>query len=121
MATPLQRENTYTDMRNLKWSPSEKTIARKAFNLALESELEGVISETKHRAAKINDPSDLWDLECYLHERRKEIDEKYDYRYSVLPTVFALLIREGRLTVEDLHGLGEDKLDFVRRHLKVWA
>jgi hypothetical protein len=65
-------------------------------------------------AAKIHEPSDLWELEDYLCERRKQINEKYDYRYSVLPTVFGILLREGRLTEQDLDGLGEDKLRFIR-------
>jgi hypothetical protein len=32
--------------------------------------LEAVILESKQMAAKINQPSDLWDLECYLTRRR---------------------------------------------------
>ena len=35
-------------------------------------------------ASQIQQSSDLWDLEHYLTERRKEIDRKYDYRYSQL-------------------------------------
>ena len=31
-------------------------------------------------ASQIQHSSDLWDLEHYLTERRKEIDRKYDYR-----------------------------------------
>jgi hypothetical protein len=53
--------NGYVDMRDLKWSQSEKTIARKAFEHALQQELEEVIRETKRRAAKIEQPPDLWD------------------------------------------------------------
>jgi hypothetical protein len=45
---------------------------------------------------------------------RKEIDRKYDYRYSVLPIVFAQLIQDGRITHQELHGLAEDKLGYVR-------
>jgi len=37
------------------------------------------------------------------------------YRYSVLPLVLATLLREGRLTGDDLHGLGQDKLEAIRR------
>ncbi len=77
-----------TDMRNLKWSAAEKAIARKGFDLALRRELEVVIREAKDRAAGIEQPSDLWELESYLTHRRKEIDRKYDYRYSILPLVF---------------------------------
>ena len=105
----------YTDMRDLRWSPAEKAIARKAFELALHRELEAVISEAKDRAARIEQPSELWDLELYLTQRRKDIDSRYDYRYSVLPLVFGGLISQGRLTEQDLHGLGEDKLGFIRR------
>lgn len=79
---------------------TEKVIARKAFNLALARELQAVILEAKSRAAKIQQPSDLWDLEQYLTQRRQEINRTYDYRYSVLPLVLGKLLSNGRL-VED--------------------
>jgi len=104
-----------TDMRNLKWSAAEKAIARKAFDLALRRELEVVIREAKDRAAGIEQPSDLWELESYLTHRRKGIDRKYDYRYSILPLVFGSLLREGRLGEQELDGLGEDKLAYIRQ------
>jgi len=102
-------------MFQLTWSSTEKTVARRAFHMALGQELESVILEAKSRAAKIDEPSELWDLESWLTERRREIDKKYDYRYSVLPLVFARLLREGRLSEDDLHGLGQEKLDLIRR------
>jgi hypothetical protein len=105
-------------MRDLRWSPAEKTLARKAFDQALQREFEVVIREAKRMAGEIRQPSHLWQLEDYLTERRKEIDRKYDYRYSVLPQVFGGLIGEGRLKEEELHGLGEDKLSYVRRWAK---
>ena len=107
-------EDRYTTIRNMRWSASEKTIARHAFDRALRKELEAVIHEAKRRAADIQQPSDLWDLEAYLRERRKEIDTRFDYRYSVLPFVFADLVSTGRLAEEDLHGLGEEKLAHIR-------
>ena len=65
--------------------------------------------------ARIEEPSELWDLESWLTERRREIDRRYDYRYSILPLVFAQLLRDGRLTEDDLRGLGQEKLDLIRR------
>ena len=56
---------------------------------ALGRELEAVILEAKSKAAKIREPSGLWELEQYLTQCRQEIDRKYDYRYSVLPLVLA--------------------------------
>jgi len=46
--------------------------------------------------------------------RGAESDRDFDYRYSVLPHVFASLLRDGRLTEDDLLGLAPDKLDAIR-------
>ena len=102
------------DMRDLKWSVSEKAVARKAFEAALSREFSAVIAETKRLAARIEQPDDLWELERYLTAKRKEIDETFDYRYSVLPLVLGVLIRRGRIGEQELHGLGEDKLVRIR-------
>jgi Photoprotection regulator fluorescence recovery protein len=102
-------------MRELKWSPGEKAAARKAFDGALRRELDSAMREAKARAAKIETPSELWELEEWLTRRRLDIDRKYDYRYSVLPLVFAVLLREGRLKEDDLAGLGQNKLERIRR------
>ena len=44
-------------MRDLKWTPAEKAIARNACDLALRRELNAVIRETKDRAASIKPSS----------------------------------------------------------------
>ena len=59
--------------------------------------------------------SELWELEAYLTQRRKEIDRKYEYKYSVLLPIFGELTREGRLDEKDFQGLAEDKLAYIRR------
>ena len=67
----------------LRWSNSERAIARKAFHRALNQELQEVIEEVKQMAAAIKHPSELWELEHRLTQRRKEIDRKYEYRAKV--------------------------------------
>jgi hypothetical protein len=47
-------------MFDLKWSHAEKVIARRAFDLALDKELQATIHEAKRRMAKIEEPSELW-------------------------------------------------------------
>jgi len=74
--------NLYPQQNEPTWSKSEKAIARTAFDAALGRELHEVIQEVKQMASEIHESSDLWDLEHYLTERRKQIDRKYDYRYS---------------------------------------
>ena len=118
-SSPIQ--NGYANQRSLTWSKSEKAIARKVFDAALKRELHEVIQEAKHMASQIQQPSDLWDLEHYLTERRKQIGRKYDYRYSQLMFVFGKLLCEIRLGEEELRGLREDKLKSIRSHAKFLA
>jgi hypothetical protein len=66
-------------------------------------------------------PSTYWDLEHYLTKRRKEIDRKYDYRYSQLTQVFGRLLHEKRLREGELRGLREDKLKSIRSFAKFLA
>ena len=117
MTTPAMNDSP-TLMRDLRWTPAEKAIARKVFEKALQQELEAVIRETKEMAAKAELVGDVWDLEYYLTKRRGEIDRQYDYRYSVLPDVFGNLIRKGRVREEDLRGLSDDKLDYIQAYAK---
>src|SRR6266704_3292316 len=112
--------NLYTMIRSLKWSDAEKAIARKAFERALQQDLGAIIRQAKKMAGRIEQPSDLWELERYLTDRRKEIDRQYDYRYSVLLNVFARLILKGRLREQDLQGLSEEKLRHIRQMAQPW-
>jgi hypothetical protein len=100
-------------MRDLKWSRSEKVVARRAFDQALERELQDLIRQAKEMAGSADEGSDLWRLENWLTERRREIERKYDYRYSVLPLVFATLVKQGHISESDLHGLDLEKIELI--------
>jgi hypothetical protein len=106
-------------MRDLKWSAKEKDIARRAFDGALHRELTTTIQEAKQMAQKIKDATELWELERHLTRRRKEIDGKYEYKYSVLLLVLADLVREGHVSLDELDGLADDKLRCIRDHAKL--
>jgi hypothetical protein len=114
MSSPSATQHSYPYQNEPIWSRSEKLIARTAFDAALGRELHEVIQEAKKMASQIKQSSDLWDLEHYLTERRKEINRKYDYRYSQLTHVFGKLLYEKRLREEELRGLREDKLNSIR-------
>jgi len=121
MTIPSATQHTYPYQNEPIWSKSEKLIARTAFDAALGRELHEVIQEVKKMASQIQQSSDLWDLESYLTQRRKEIDRKYDYRYSELTHVFGKLLHESRLCEEELHGLRENKLEAIRSCAKFLA
>lgn len=65
-------------------------------------------------ASQIQRTSDLWDLEHYLTQSRKEIDRKYEYHYSRLTDVLGRLLYENRLSEDELRGLREDKIESIR-------
>jgi hypothetical protein len=103
-------ENSYAHLQGPKWSPAEKAIASK-------QELDDVIQHTKTMVG-VKQPSDLWEVEYYLTQRRKEMDRQYDYRYSVLTMVFGDLVRSGCLPEASLQGLRPNKLKHVRPYTK---
>jgi hypothetical protein len=114
MSSPSVNQNTYPWQNEPTWSKSEKAIARTAFDAALNRELHEVMQETRKMASQINEPDDLWELERYLTERRKDINHKYDSRGSRLKDVLGRLLYENRLGENDLRGLREDKMKSIR-------
>ena len=74
-----------------------------------------MMAEFKAKADAAVEPDDLWSIQEYLYRTRREIDEKYGYRYSQLIKVFGRLLREGRVQEAQLTGLSEEKLSYIRR------
>lgn len=105
------------DLRNLKWSKTEKDVARKAFNKAYQKECTALAEKVKEMVRNINKPSDLWAIHDFLDKQRRLTDDKYDYRYSVLIFVFARLLREGWVIESDLEGIKEEKINAIKNIL----
>lgn len=95
------------------WSKSEKKHARTLFNLALEREYKELFN--KINGTKVVKPEEVWDLHDMLTRKRKEMDEKYDYRYSQLIFVFARLVHEGYLTMDEFETLGTQKYSDIKK------
>ena len=118
MSIPSATQDRYPYRNRPMWSKKEKAIARTAFDAALGRELQEVIGKTKQMADAIRRPTDLWDLEKYLTQRRKEIDRKYEFRESRRIDVLGRLLYENRLGERDLHGLSADKVKSIRSFAK---
>lgn len=99
---------------DVKWSNSEKKVARMAFEAALDTALSGVMSEFRARAAAVTTPAEMWNIEDFLRRRHREVEELFDYRYSQLPFVFARLICLGYLSEAQLAGLSDEKMAMIR-------
>lgn len=101
-------------MNDFKWSHAERNLSGRAFEQALESELSEILAEFKAKAAAASTPEEMWNVQRFLSSKEREIDEKYDYRYSRLILIFARLLREGRIREDQLAGPTEEKLCFIR-------
>lgn len=101
--------------RELHWSHKEKGLARAAFDSALARENASIRREVENMLQRSGEPSAVWDILEFLATKQREIERKYDYRYSVLTGVFARLLAEGWITERDLVGLGSEKLELIRR------
>ena len=107
--------SSYPEMQAFTWSPTEKQLARAVFEVAAAAEEQEVLARFKTRAAALKNLEDLWSLQFAIKESEREYQQKYDYRYSQLIHVFGRLVREGRISVEALHGLSEEKLKHIER------
>ena len=101
-------------MNDFKWSGAERQVAKRAFNAALEREYAKLTHQVREMVGRMQEGADLRRLHDFLTDKRREIDNKYDYRYSQLIMVFARLIHQGWLSFEELEGLHEDKLEKIK-------
>jgi hypothetical protein len=111
-ASATQNKHSYQSEPS--WSRSERAIARQLFDAALKRELHDIVQEAKQKATQIKEPAQVWELERYLTQRRKEIDRKYTFRSSRLTQVFGTLLCERRISEEELRGLRDDKMKAIR-------
>ena len=102
-------------MREFTWSATEKRAARAAFDLALARELKATRQEAEAILRNSSDDRVIWRLHDYLDEKRVEIDRKYDYRYSVLMSVFPRLVSEGWLKLDELVAIGAEKVEVINK------
>lgn len=101
--------------RDIKWTEGEKKAARAAFDAALARELAAIRKEVEEILKRSAEPSQVWQVLEYLSEKQREIEWTYDYRYSVLITVFARLLREGWVTEAEFEKLKPEKLELIKR------
>jgi hypothetical protein len=104
-------------MRDIQWSKAEKKTARKALDVAYHRECADLIEKIQSKAQKLSVPEDIWNLHDFMTKEIRNIGKTYDYRYSVLLWVFARLIKDEWLNIDELEGLSEDKLSRIKNIL----
>jgi hypothetical protein len=95
------------------WSSAEHAVAQSAFELAYHRETTALIAEVQQSSKSIEDLDEIWRLNDRLNSKRHEIEGKYDYREPALVFVFATLLHDGWLSMDDLVGLDAVKLNKI--------
>ncbi len=102
-------------MEEYSWSKIEKKEARRIFDKALQKECDIMIERIRDFAAMATSIRDLAGINNYLTKFLDKIDRKYDYRYSQLINLFALLLAEGNISKSDLDVFSTDKVEQIAR------
>ena len=92
------------------WSANEETIARQAFERAYERALDGLIEHLRDRLPQLNGAESLWELHDFLSIQRHAIEGRFDFREPGLLFVFAGLLKDQLISLEELQGLEAIKL-----------
>jgi hypothetical protein len=92
------------------WSELEKQVAQQVFQEAYKRETQALVTEISQKASLVTEIQDIWGLHDYLSAKRHDIDGKYDFDYSALIFVFAKLVKEKWLSLDDLNGLETSKV-----------
>ncbi len=92
------------------WSESEETIARQAFERAYERALASLIEHLRDRLPQLSSAESLWELHDFLSIQRHAIEGRFDFREPGLLFVFAGLLKDQLISLEELQGLEAIKL-----------
>jgi hypothetical protein len=103
----------------VKWSQQEREVAVKALETAFQREADTIVNLVREKSSDISCLEDLWKLHDFLSARRHEIDGKYDDSESMFVFVFARLIKEGWLTIEELDGIDSAKVSKVKLMMRM--
>lgn len=95
------------------WTNREKEVAQTAFNQAYEREIKDLLKQVREQVNSLAKLENIWQLHDFLSAKRHEIEGKYDYQYSAMVFVFARLVKEGWLDLNELEGLDQDKLSKI--------
>lgn len=92
------------------WSETEQEIARRAFDLAQQRAIATLVRTVQAHAQSLDGVDSVWMLHDYLSIQRHSIEGRFDFRLPGLLFVFASLVRDELLTMDELAGLDPLKL-----------
>lgn len=83
---------------------------REAFARAYARAIASLTEELRRRTAALSSADGIWALHDYLSIERHTIEGRFDFRFEGLLFVFASLVKDNLLVMDELAGLNADKL-----------
>ena len=96
------------------WSVEEQSVAQQAFASAQQRAIEGLIHAVRLQAGGLDSVESLWQLHDFLSIQRHAMEGRFDFRLDGILFVFAGLVKDGLLAIDELAGLEADKLAKIR-------
>jgi hypothetical protein len=92
------------------WTDSEQAVAREAFDRAYGRAVDQLVASVQARAAALSSAENVWQLHDFLSIERHTIEGRFDFRLDGILFVFASLVKESLLQIDELAGLDAEKL-----------
>ncbi|MEB3296380.1 MAG: hypothetical protein VKL23_02465 [Cyanobacteriota bacterium] len=92
------------------WSQTEEAIAREAFDHAYERAIAQLVATIRARANTLDSAETVWQLHDFLSIERHTIEGRFAFQIEGILFVFASLVKDGLLQLEELSGLEAEKL-----------
>ena len=87
------------------WTDTEQAIAREAFDRAYNRAVQQLVAQVRAKADET-----VWQLHDYLSIERHTIEGRFDFRLDGILFVFASLVKDSLLQIDELNGLEAEKL-----------
>lgn len=95
------------------WTDGEQAVARAAFDRAYCRSIEQLVSAVQTQSAGLSNAESVWALHDFLSIERHTIEGRFDFRVEGILFVFASLVKDQLLALDELAGLDADKLSKI--------
>ena len=92
------------------WTDTEQAVAREAFDRAYTRAVQKLVAQVRTKAEELESAETVWQLHDYLSIERHTIEGRFDFRLDGILFVFASLVKDSLLQIDELDGLEAEKL-----------
>jgi hypothetical protein len=92
------------------WSDSEQVVARTAFDQAYGRSIDQLVQTIRTKSESLSNAESVWELHDFLSIERHTIEGRFDFRVEGILFVFASLVKDNLLALDELAGLDDEKL-----------